>query len=41
MSLNELTPKLLQGGAPKYHEKNAESGKLFARDRIAALCDRG
>src|SRR4051812_3823042 len=30
-----------RGGAPKYHAKNAESGKLFARDRIAKLCDAG
>src|ERR1044071_6606504 len=29
------------GGAPKYHEKNAEQGKLFARERIAKLVDEG
>jgi acetyl-CoA carboxylase carboxyltransferase component len=28
-----------RGGAPKYHQKNAEAGKLFARERIARLCD--
>jgi methylmalonyl-CoA decarboxylase subunit alpha len=30
-----------QGGAPKYHEAAAASGKLFARDRIALLVDAG
>src|ERR1700730_8489153 len=30
-----------QGGAPKYHEKNAEQGKLFARKRIELLLDEG
>ena len=28
-----------KGGAPKYHQKNAETGKLFARERIARLLD--
>jgi acetyl-CoA carboxylase carboxyltransferase component len=28
-----------QGGAPKYHEKLAEQGKLFVRDRLALLLD--
>jgi acetyl-CoA carboxylase carboxyltransferase component len=27
------------GGAAKYHQKNAEQGKLFARERIARLVD--
>jgi methylmalonyl-CoA decarboxylase subunit alpha len=27
------------GGAPKYHEKLAEQGKLFVRDRLALLLD--
>jgi methylmalonyl-CoA decarboxylase subunit alpha len=27
------------GGAPKYHQKNGEQGKLFARERIARLTD--
>src|SRR4051812_49268473 len=27
------------GGAPKYHQKNAEQGKLFARERITRLTD--
>lgn len=30
-----------KGGAPKAHEKNAESGKLFARERIRLLVDEG
>jgi methylmalonyl-CoA decarboxylase subunit alpha len=29
------------GGAPKYHQKNGETGKLFARERIARLVDAG
>jgi acetyl-CoA carboxylase carboxyltransferase component len=29
----------LRGGAEKYHQKNAEQGKLFARERIARLVD--
>jgi len=27
------------GGAQKYHERNAQQGKLFARDRVARLLD--
>ncbi|TMB28373.1 MAG: acyl-CoA carboxylase subunit beta [Deltaproteobacteria bacterium] len=30
-----------KGGAPKYHQKNAESGKLFARERVRLLLDGG
>lgn len=30
-----------RGGAEKYHRKNAEQGKLFARDRIGRLVDEG
>jgi methylmalonyl-CoA decarboxylase subunit alpha len=45
MSLDQkLKDKLAQieaGGAAKYHRKNAEQGKLFARDRIARLVDAG
>ncbi|MFI5302268.1 MAG: carboxyl transferase domain-containing protein, partial [Polyangiales bacterium] len=33
--------RIERGGAPKYHAKNAESGKLFARDRISKLVDEG
>src|SRR3954470_1998795 len=28
-----------KGGAPKYHQKNAETGKLFARERVRLLLD--
>ena len=45
MSLDQKTRDLLarveKGGAPKYHEKNAEQGKLFARRRIELLVDAG
>lgn len=30
-----------KGGTPKYHEKNLEQGKLFARKRIELLLDEG
>src|SRR5258708_24709704 len=30
-----------QGGAAKYHTKNRELGKLFARERISLLLDQG
>src|SRR6185369_16415336 len=30
-----------RGGAEKYHRKNAEQGKLFARDRLRLLLDEG
>jgi methylmalonyl-CoA decarboxylase subunit alpha len=30
-----------QGGAAKYHTKNRELGKLFARERISLLLDKG
>jgi methylmalonyl-CoA decarboxylase subunit alpha len=33
--------RIRQGGAPKYHAKNAEVGKLFARERLARLLDPG
>lgn len=39
--LNEILARVETGGAPKYHQKNAEQGKLFARDRIAKLVDPG
>src|SRR2546429_7552364 len=31
--------RIAKGGAPKYHQKNAESGKLFARERVRLLLD--
>ncbi|MFB5189861.1 acyl-CoA carboxylase subunit beta [Alicyclobacillus fastidiosus] len=34
-----LKEAILQGGAAKYHEKNAEVGKLFVRDRLRLLFD--
>jgi acetyl-CoA carboxylase carboxyltransferase component len=40
-TIQELFERIERGGAPKYHEKNAEQGKLFARRRIALLLDEG
>src|SRR5213082_1065497 len=31
--------RIAKGGTPKYHQKNAESGKLFARERVRLLVD--
>ncbi len=39
--LKETLARVEKGGAPKYHQKNAEQGKLFARERIARLLDPG
>jgi methylmalonyl-CoA decarboxylase subunit alpha len=39
--LEETLARVEKGGAAKYHQKNAETGKLFARDRIARLVDAG
>ncbi|WP_394823407.1 acyl-CoA carboxylase subunit beta [Pendulispora albinea] len=39
--LSETLSRIEKGGAEKYHRKNAETGKLFARDRIARLIDPG
>ena len=39
--LEETLARVERGGAPKYHQKNAETGKLFARERIAKLVDAG
>src|SRR5262249_20462063 len=39
--LIETLARVEKGGAPKYHQKNAEQNKLFARDRIARLIDPG
>jgi acetyl-CoA carboxylase carboxyltransferase component len=38
--LVELVERVEKGGADKYHAKNKEVGKLFARDRIALLIDK-
>lgn len=44
MSMTEklvgLVERVEKGGAEKYHAKNKEVGKLFARDRIALLIDK-
>jgi acetyl-CoA carboxylase carboxyltransferase component len=37
--LAEATDRAKKGGAPKYHEKLAQQGKLFVRDRLALLLD--
>jgi acetyl-CoA carboxylase carboxyltransferase component len=39
--LSEVRARVEQGGARKYHEAAAASGKLFARERIALLIDEG
>lgn len=36
-----LRDRVERGGAAKYHEAAAASGKLFARDRIALIADQG
>jgi acetyl-CoA carboxylase carboxyltransferase component len=37
--LKQLQARILAGGAAKYHDKNAEQGKLFARQRLERLLD--
>lgn len=39
--LDELRERIAAGGSPKYHQANAGKGKLFARERIARLVDKG
>ncbi len=39
--LKDTLARVEKGGASKYHAKNAETGKMFARDRIAKLVDAG
>lgn len=39
--LLEKEAKIRAGGAPKYHEQAAKSGKLFVRERIRLLTDEG
>ncbi|HEX6276002.1 MAG TPA: carboxyl transferase domain-containing protein, partial [Polyangiaceae bacterium] len=39
--VREQAELVRRGGAPKYHDKNREQGKLFARERIARLLDEG
>src|SRR4051812_9282579 len=38
-SVKTISTRLKKGGAEKYHAKNKEKGKWFARERIAKLCD--
>lgn len=37
--IRDILTRVEAGGAPRYHEKNAEHGKLFARERVALLVD--
>jgi len=39
--LPEVRARIARGGAARYHEAAAARGKLFARDRIAFLTDKG
>ncbi|HVE87380.1 MAG TPA: acyl-CoA carboxylase subunit beta [Myxococcales bacterium] len=39
--LKQRIAEVERGGAAKYHQKNQEQGKLFARERIRLLCDPG
>jgi acetyl-CoA carboxylase carboxyltransferase component len=38
-TLKDLSERIYKGGAPKYHQKNSEQGKLFVRDRLKLLFD--
>jgi len=38
-TLRERRTRIRAGGAPKYHAKNAETRKLFARERLRLLLD--
>lgn len=38
-TFKDLTECIYKGGAPKYHQKNSEQGKLFVRDRLKLLFD--
>src|SRR5437764_12784928 len=37
----KLREQTLRGGSERYHEANADKGKLFARERIRLLVDAG
>lgn len=39
--LRERVAQITKGGAQKYHESNAEKGKLFVRERLNLLLDNG
>jgi methylmalonyl-CoA decarboxylase subunit alpha len=38
-AIEEVTDRVRRGGAPKYHEKLAQQGKLFVRERLELLLD--
>jgi len=38
-ALRDAIDRIKEGGAAKYHEKNAEQGKLFVRERLSLLFD--
>jgi acetyl-CoA carboxylase carboxyltransferase component len=38
-NLNQQEKQIKKGGAPKYHQKLKEEGKLFARERLQLLLD--
>lgn len=38
--LNEIKSRVVKGGGEKYHAKNTEAKKLFARKRIELFCDK-
>ncbi|MBP6352075.1 MAG: hypothetical protein KA392_21150, partial [Candidatus Obscuribacter sp.] len=40
-SLTEAIARITKGGAPKYHAKLKEDGKMFVRDRLKLLLDPG
>lgn len=39
--LKEKEEQIKKGGKPKYHQSNAEKGKMFVRDRLKMLLDPG
>jgi acetyl-CoA carboxylase carboxyltransferase component len=39
--LRDVLARIEKGGGARYHQKNAEQGKLFVRERIARLVDSG
>ncbi|MEW9106693.1 acyl-CoA carboxylase subunit beta [Paenibacillus sp.] len=39
--LQERVSRILKGGDPSYHQKNADKGKRFVRDRLKLLFDPG
>ena len=39
--LAETIARIKRGGAPKYHQRAREQGKMFVRDRLAMLLDPG